>query len=172
MAQTVEHKLFYQVIPDASVSVKWANPDEEKADLALLLLQDWRKGRIYLFAPQIWEYEVAQGILKAYLAGTVSKRVAERRLRRVLALPLPRYPNPPAEAILKQYAWRYLDEGLPSRQKFYLYDALYVGWAEDSDAILVTEDRKILQNSRVKKRGVQVLDLEGYRKFHDERLSG
>lgn len=159
-----EPQLIPTVIPDASVSVKWANPDEPDANLARTLLQDWMDGRLILIVPNIWDGEVTQGILQGYLRGQISYQIARRRLRWLLELPIPHMDRvPPLQ--MWDAARRYLSPELPNREKFGLHDALYVGWAEYEDALLVTEDGKILSNRHVAARRIQVFDLQRYNTY-------
>ena len=47
---------------DASVALKWQFGDEESADPAMALMEDFIEGRIELISPTLFSYEIISGI--------------------------------------------------------------------------------------------------------------
>lgn len=52
-------------VVDASVSVKWVNPNEPYSKEANEMYEDFLKGDLFLIAPNFWPYEVSNGVYKA-----------------------------------------------------------------------------------------------------------
>jgi len=73
-----------RLVVDASIAVKWLNPQETLADKANLIRDDYAQGQVSLLVPAFWNYEVANGINKAVARGHLS----EQEGRDAISLPL------------------------------------------------------------------------------------
>ena len=126
------------LVVDASVAVKWHLLDEEDADTALALFDDFVEGRVDLLAPDQIRYEVASSITVATLGRQ------------------PRLPRVEGEAALAEFLririHLHADDALiPAafdvvhRHGCAFYDALYLALAQREEAAFITADRKLHQ---------------------------
>ena len=50
------------LVVDASVAIKWLNPDEALPDKANALYAVYAQGQFSLLVPAFWDYEVVNGV--------------------------------------------------------------------------------------------------------------
>ena len=118
---------------DASVILKWVvgnreEPDQEKA---LGLLASWSEGKLDLWAPTLWEYEVANFLGREFAPEARSKMEMLRNLGiRGMAL---------TDTMIEQcFLWM-------ETKKVTFYDAAYLAAAHEVGAVLVTADEKFVR---------------------------
>ena len=138
-------------VVDASVATKWLLRDEPDTDLADLLLEDSREGRIDLLAPAQLRYEVSSAVRNA---------VRARRLTRA--------DGRGAIADFLSWSVRTVDDdalvlaGFDRALRFScsFYDGLYVAPAEIADCSLVLADLRL--RNALGSRFPRALWLDGY----------
>ncbi|WP_051276443.1 type II toxin-antitoxin system VapC family toxin [Desulfovirgula thermocuniculi] len=119
-----------RIVVDASVSLKWVFDDEEHVEEAVALRDSAVFERSFeMFAPSLWVYEVANGLLVAVRRGRILMDVSEEALRHLLALGVRVADPEPADVY--RCAFRY---------RISAYDAAYLALAEELDAVLFTGD--------------------------------
>ncbi len=121
-------------VVDASVAVKWVMA-EEHAEAALLLLESG----IGLAAPAHWLGEALNAIWAASRRGDLVEQEAQERAATLAEAPVAAVP-------LGQLATAAMTIAL--RLGITIYDSLYLALAEQQDATLVTDDRRLLQAAR------------------------
>jgi predicted nucleic acid-binding protein len=125
------------LVVDAFVAAKWRLPedDEEHADLALGLLDQFQAGTLALIAPRHVRYEVVSAITVATLGARprLTVRQAQIAIDGFLSLPLPTFDDAPLLSagflLARQYGIAF-------------YDAVYLALAQREQARLITADRK------------------------------
>jgi predicted nucleic acid-binding protein len=125
---------------DASVALKWVLDDEQDVQHALALRDDFlARGRVQLFAPSLYLYEVVNGITTAItrqrLEHAKGKDLLQSLLLTEIALRVP--------SIDRMYEIA-LDYGLSA------YDSSYVSLAEALGGDLWTADRQLYDAVRKK----------------------
>jgi predicted nucleic acid-binding protein len=93
-----------------------------------------------LFAPQLFEYEVATAVRKAVLAGWMTTPAAVEALREILALQVECVPSNPE---LHESALYWADRLGHSR----IYDAQYLALAEQMRVPLWTADKRLVNGA-------------------------
>ncbi|ACX51410.1 PilT protein domain protein [Ammonifex degensii KC4] len=122
-----------RVVVDASVSLKWALDDEEHVEEAVALRDSAVfERRFEMFAPSLWVYEVANGLLVAVRRGRITLEAGEKALRYFLALGV--HLADPEPVDIYRCAARYMIS---------VYDAAYLALAEQLDAVLFTGDERL-----------------------------
>jgi len=118
---------------DASVIIKWVmgdreEPDQEKATGLLTL---WAEGKDDLWAPTLWEYEVANFLGRELAPEAKSKMEILRKLGiRGIAL---------TDAMIERcFLWM-------KAKNVSFYDAAYLAAAHEVGAVLVTADEKFVR---------------------------
>jgi predicted nucleic acid-binding protein len=117
-------------IVDASVAVKWVMA-EENGDAALRLLE----GGFELAAPAHWLGEAASAIWAAFRRGDLVAQEAHERAAFLAATPITPVP---LERLVTDAM------GIAVRLGVTIYDALYLALAEEREAMLITDDRRLL----------------------------
>jgi len=121
------------IVIDASVAVKWVNPDEVAANRAARMLADYQRGSISFLAPLFWQYEVVNGVNKAVARGELAEAEGRNVVEALLALDLMIEPFPPPQDAY----------GLARRYRRSVYDSLYLDLAERRGCEFWTGDRKL-----------------------------
>ena len=118
---------------DASVIVKWVMGDREEPDQekATGLLTSWAEGKDDLWAPTLWEYEVANFLGRELAPEAKSKMEILRKLGiRGIAL---------TDAMIERcFLWM-------KAKNVSFYDAAYLAAAREVGAVLVTADEKFVR---------------------------
>ena len=123
---------------DASVSVKWVNPNEPGAAQAALLRDDYKFGRIHLIAPSFWEYEIASGIRRAVYRSDLIRDEGQVAIEELLRLGIELHPIPNARTAYM----------LSEKYGRGLYDCFYLDLAEREGCEFWTADQKLYRALR------------------------
>ncbi|MBA3947201.1 MAG: type II toxin-antitoxin system VapC family toxin [Herpetosiphonaceae bacterium] len=119
------------IVVDSSVSLKWVLNDEEAVTEAVALRDDGLAGRIQWIVPDLWHYELTNGLITAVRRRRISEAQAMMGLMNIMALALPT--AVPRAADVYQKAIQYTIAA---------YDAAYLALAEMLDAIVWTGDHR------------------------------
>lgn len=123
------------VVTDASVALKWELDDEEHVDRAVALRDDFlRWGRVQLFAPHLFVFELTNGITTAVRRLRLAPERGEQILERLLLVEVSLQVPP-----MGQVYTIALDFGLSA------YDSAYVALAGALQAELWTADRQLYE---------------------------
>jgi predicted nucleic acid-binding protein len=125
-------------VVDASVGAKWLFPTEERADVALDLLQDCLIGTIRLQVPPLFRAEVGNVVRQRMRREGVSLGDAEWLIDRLLGLPVT-IAEP--DGLVKRALVLATQYDLPA-----IYDAHYLALAEFAGCDLWTDDRRLLRH--------------------------
>lgn len=120
-------------VVNASVSVKWVNPNKPLAHEARLLLADFQKRKLFVIVPLFWCYEVANALRKAVSRNELTASQAELVLSTPLNLPVEVRPMPNPVTALKAA----LSFGCS------IYDAFYLMLASEIGCDLWTADHRL-----------------------------
>jgi len=123
-----------QFVVDASVAAMWQLHDEDHADVAASLLQDFREGRIRLIAPGHMRYEVPSAIRKAWRTGRVTEAQARRAIGVFLGWRVPTVDDDDLITAAFEFTVHF---GCS------LYDGLYLALAERTACPLVFADGRL-----------------------------
>ncbi|MEK7112262.1 MAG: type II toxin-antitoxin system VapC family toxin [Patescibacteria group bacterium] len=124
---------------DSSTCLKWVLKDEVNYKIAQLILKDYLEGKIALVAPNLWVYEVANGLNSAVL----SKRITISKAKRLLGLIIKTKPNLlPMEPVIQKCLKN------SNKYKISIYDSVYISLAEEHKISLLSSDKKLI--SKVK----------------------
>src|SRR5947208_17145066 len=121
---------------DSSVAFKWVVP-EQFSDQAQLLRDDFRNAVHDLFAPDVFNAELAHALTRAERQGRITPGEALRLWTVVMATA----PRLEASAPLMPRAI-----AISSATRQGVYDCLYVALAERAGCELVTADDKLIRN--------------------------
>lgn len=122
------------MVTDASVGIKWFKfRDEVNVGLALRLRQYKLEEKIDILVPDLFLFEV----LNALITNTIFNKYELNNVLNTIFLMDIRIINPD-KAMLKNA----IDVSLESKLSY--YDALYISTAQSVNAVLVTEDNKII----------------------------
>ncbi len=128
-------------VVDASVALKWVL-DEEFTDKARALFSDSRRVRRPLYCPPNLLNEVANALYQRLRRRTITSDEAEQALQDFFSWPPVQVVSLPG---LYQGAFEFArDNRLPD-----IYDGLYVVLAQRLNAILWTDDRRLLNAVRI-----------------------
>ena len=125
------------LVVDASVCLKWIFDDEENREQALRLLRLYINDEIALVAPDLWVYEVTNGIKSALL----SRRVSYNKAKSLLKFLMTVKPNlfsmqqVMASCLANSYKFR-----------ISIYDSCYVTLAMENGLVLISGDNKLVEN--------------------------
>ena len=125
-----------RVVVDASVILKWVLGDRRETDheKAMDLLDAWVDGRVEVFAPALWEYEVGN-FLGRELPEQATQKMSLLRGLGIVSLPL----NEKMHALC--FSWM-------KQNGVTFYDAAYLAAAVETGGILVTADSKFSDRMR------------------------
>lgn len=130
-----------KLVVDASVGVKWFIP-EPLSDKALAILEDFRDGRVELYAPRIFTLEVASALRKYHVRGLVKKSIVAASLKTLRDIDITHI----------ETEWDLIDKALhySLQRGVTVYDAVYIVSAKNLGAQLITADKKLHQALRGK----------------------
>ncbi|NTV42094.1 MAG: type II toxin-antitoxin system VapC family toxin [Syntrophobacteraceae bacterium] len=125
-----------RVVVDASVILKWVLGDRRETDheKAMDLLDAWVDGRVEVFAPTLWEYEVGN-FLGRELPEQATQKMSLLRGLGIVSLPL----NEKMHALC--FSWM-------KQNGVTFYDAAYLAAAVETGGILITADSKLSEKMR------------------------
>ena len=125
-----------KLVVDASVGVKWFIP-EPLSDKALAILENFRDGRVELYAPSIFTLEVASALRKYHVRGLVKKSIVAASLKTLRDI----------DITYIETEWDLVDKALhySLQRGVTVYDAVYIVSARNLGAQLVTADKKLHQ---------------------------
>lgn len=121
-------------VVDASVVLKWYLRDEEYLEKATSILLDFARGKNYLLAPSLIQYEVANAVNVARRRGRLPYDLSKESLEDFLSLGL--YLADGTDLILPAFH-------LSSQLDIALYDALYLSLAETLSVRFITADEQL-----------------------------
>lgn len=126
-------KLTY--IVDASTCLKWVFIDEIFSDQAIQLQKQYLLGKINLIAPNLWSYEITNGIKSAALRSRIPFAKSKSLLKLLLE-------SKPETVSMEEV----LIECLENAIKFGIsvYDGAYVTLAQINNIPLITSDQKLV----------------------------
>ena len=122
-----------KVVVDASVILKWIldGDKESDKDRAMALLKDWGDGRVQLYAPSLWQFEVGNFL------GRELPSEAEEKMSLLADLHIGTVPL--NDSIYRRcFAWM-------NGKKITFYDAVYLSAAFEIQAMLVTADEAFIK---------------------------
>jgi predicted nucleic acid-binding protein len=120
---------------DASVALKWQLNDEEYVQQAVALRDDFvKKGDFSLYAPNLWVYEIVNGLVMAMRRGRITETDAEKSLEYIFALGIKEKRAEPLQ--IYTIAQKY---GISA------YDAAYLAVADSEGAEFWTGDNELYQ---------------------------
>jgi predicted nucleic acid-binding protein len=122
------------VVVDTSVALQWYLEDEDYIPEALALLEDYRRGRISLVAPDNIRYEFAGAVRKAISRRRISGENGRLAIDAILGLELRTVRS--NSLIVMAYA-------TAAAYRCSLYDGLYVTLAQLAQSPLVYADRRL-----------------------------
>jgi predicted nucleic acid-binding protein len=128
-----------KAVVDASLSLKWQLRDEPDLEPADRLLLNAVNGRSDLVAPDLWLYEVVNGLRTAVARGHLSKEKGGVAIDDFIALGIALYPSPSLAVRASQLA---NDVGLA------IYDSAYLSLAEHGSADRYTADRPPFERTK------------------------
>jgi predicted nucleic acid-binding protein len=124
------------VVLDASVSLKWALPDEEFGSEASALRDLIIAQRSDFFAPSLWRYEVASGIVVAVKRRRLANETGRRALADILAMGI---------QVVEPEVLDVFDDAL--RLGIGAHDAAYITLARSLGLPLWTGDHRLYQTA-------------------------
>ena len=122
------------LVVDTSVALKWHLEDEDHIPEALSVLEDYRRGRISLLAPDNIRYEFAGSIRRAVSRRRISADDGRLAIDAFLGLEIRTIRSNSLIVIAYATATAY---------KCSLYDGLYVALAQLAQSPLVYADRRL-----------------------------
>lgn len=128
-----------RIVIDASVVLKWYLSDEEHGERALDILGAHVSNRLFLLAPALLEFEVANGIAIAKKRGRVGDGDALKAMDGFTNLGIGLYPLSPHMPKVLVYCDRY---------NISAYDAAYAALADDLKTHVVTADKRLFNATR------------------------
>ncbi len=129
------------LVVDASVAVKWHLTDEDHADAALVVLEQFGQGQLHLVAPEQIRFEVPSAITAATLGIRPRLPVGLARLaiEKFLTIDIQTFRR--AELILAAYP-------LVHEHQIVFYDALYLALAQQLQLPFLTADHRLYRQIR------------------------
>lgn len=122
------------LVVDASVAAKWELNDESHAQRSLAVLEDFRSGKVVLYAPDQIRYEVPSAILKAVRQRRLSPERGQIAVALFLSLDLTTVRSNSLIMLAYRHALHF---GCS------LYDGLYLALAETAQCPLVYADARL-----------------------------
>lgn len=137
-----------KLVIDSSVSLKWWLDDEEFIDNARLLLKKVIDGDVKLILPELWYYEVANGIMTAVRRNRISEKLSLKFIEELYAVPVEQCQIIPHINKIYKAATRY---------KYAIYDMTYLIVAELENIPFITGDKKLFNTLKNTKPFVRYL---------------
>ena len=127
------------IVIDVSVVLKWYLSDEEHGEKALDILDAHASDHLFLHAPALLEFEVANGLTIAKRRARVGAVDVLKAMDGFTGLGIGLYPLSPLFPKVLHYSDRYTISA---------YDAAYVALAEDLKTDVVTADKRLFNSTR------------------------
>lgn len=143
-----------KVVIDSSVALKWWLDDEEFVDEARSLLKEIITGEIELIVPELWFYEITNGINTAVKRERITKEMAKDFIEELKAVTVTLIPA--VNHLTKVY-----EEA--SKYNYAIYDMVYMVIAENENIPLLIADDKFIET--VKNDKTFVVHLSDYRRI-------
>jgi len=137
-------------VVDASTCLKWVLDDEILVTQARQLLKDHLQGKISLLAPDLWLYEVTNGIRSACLRTRITSTTAQKLLKLLLK-------SRPETISLKDILPQVLANAL--KYEVSVYDSAYMTLAQINYLPLISSDQKLAGRPLT---GVKLTPLAAY----------
>lgn len=135
---------------DASTCIKWVINDEENHKIAKIILNDYLDGKISLVAPNLWVYEIANGLKSAVL----NKRISEFKGKELLNLLLISKPGLLSIEPTIQTCYE-----ISCKYQISIYDSAYLTLAQDIGVSFITADMKLVSKLKaLRKNAIIFLD--------------
>ncbi|HUT71908.1 MAG TPA: type II toxin-antitoxin system VapC family toxin [Desulfatiglandales bacterium] len=128
-----------RLVIDSSVSLKWWLDDEEYVAQAREILNQIYAGRIIPVVPDLWHYEVANGIRTAILRRRINKRQGKTFISELISMGFESHGINPYLPKVFDYAIKY---------KYAIYDFSYIVLAQEQGIDFVTGDERLLSTVR------------------------
>ena len=140
------------IVVDASVAVKWFNvKDEDNVDLALEILKQKSANKMKIIVPDLFFLEIVNAFLTKSFFNRQDVLIIEEALDKMnLVIVFPDH------LALKNAI------DIASENDLTIYDAIYVETAIANNAVLLTEDKKILS---IKNNYDFIKSLEKFKEF-------
>ena len=141
-----------KVVIDASVSAKWfLQEDEESTEMARRILLLITEGDIQPIVPNLWFYEMLNIFWKAVQIKGLPVEIFEEAVSSIQGLGMD---------IREQYEFGREILSLAVQLRTSVYDASYIELSKRENAILLTEDKKLLK--KAKEVGVEAFSLKEF----------
>jgi len=128
-----------RLVIDSSVSLKWWLDDEEYVAQAREILNQIYAGRITPVVPDLWHYEVANGIRTATLRKRINKKQGKTFISELLSMGFESHS-------INLYLPKVFDYAI--KYKYAIYDFSYVVLAQEQRIDFVTGDERLLSTVR------------------------
>ena len=122
-----------RLVIDSSVSLKWWLDDEEHVAEAREILKQIYTGRIIPIVPDLWHYEVANGIRTAVFRKRINKNQGKTYIDELLSMDFET--RSIVSYLPKAYAYAI-------KYKYAIYDISYAVLAEQQKIDFVTDDER------------------------------
>ncbi len=123
-----------RLVVDASVALKWVLRDEEATLQADALLNDLLAGRVSLFAPSLFDYEITNALKVTVAKGRMTESKAQTALADFRLYSIERMDFPPVQDAAFKFALQYNRSA---------YDSAYVALAQSLGGWLFTGDKRL-----------------------------
>ena len=128
-----------KIVLDASIGVKWFKYEDEKnLDLAVELQKKHLQNEIEIIVPDLFFFEIMNTLLNKKYFSVVDIHSASESLHRM---------NMMVICLDKEIINSAIN--ISDKTKLTFYDSLYIAVAISEKALLLTEDREILQNKNI-----------------------
>jgi len=128
-----------RLVIDSSVSLNWWLDDEEYVAQAREILNQIYAGRITPVVPDLWHYEVANGIRTAILRRRINKRQGKTFISELLSMGFESHG-------INLYLPKVFDYAI--KYEYAIYDFSYIVLAEAQSIDFVTGDERLLSTVR------------------------
>lgn len=131
-----------RLVIDSSVALKWWLDDEEFVEEARVLLNELVGGKIELVVPELWLYEIANGINTAVKRGRISNDTGEEFIEELQSITATLVP-------VNSYLTKTYKES--AKYNHAIYDIVYMVVAENKQIPFITADKKFCDKVKSKK---------------------
>lgn len=138
-----------KIVIDASVCLKWVF-EEESSEKARFLLKQQEQNRLLLLVPELWEYEIVNGLACAVLRKKISFLKAKQLLTLVFKANLETISLGVSHIKCLENANKYQISG---------YDSAYVTIAKENGIVLVSADDRLVAKVGNKKLAISLKDF-------------